>query len=235
MKPVDFGKIKENLNIKVFKKALLSFLFLTQGVYLIGNDKLLNSKGEVILDFGYHHYIYGLSLVLMGAWILMKLLENISKGKNATDNPPTVQKASLSYKPKTNRMPLTLKVTIGYFLFYAFVTEILVFFNWSQWITPLEGKSIGYAVGYLLKGPLLGALFLIAAIGLIQKKAWGRRLALVSIMFAILTDAQSFAWGLTQGREPTSITYFWSATIFLAWNGVWLWLLYDPKVTDVLE
>jgi len=131
-------------------------------------------------------------------------------------------------------IPAGLKATIIYFVVYGLITELFVINHWSEWSANVAGTSLGYTLGYFMKGPLLGILFLYSAYLLSKKQVTGRKLAVVCLLFAALTDIHSFAWGFA-GGAPSSNVLLISGAIFLSWSAIWFYLLFKKTTSEVLH
>jgi len=131
------------------------------------------------------------------------------------------------------KIPTGLKAVIIYLIIYGLITELFVFNNWNEWSSAVAGKSPAYALGYFMKGPLLGFLFLFSAYGLSKKQMWGRKLAVVSLLFAAFADINSFARGLAGGSPSTDVVIM-SGVIILLWCSIWFYLLFKKSTTEVL-
>lgn len=131
-------------------------------------------------------------------------------------------------------LTISLKFIISYFLLYGIFTEYLVVIHWDEWLAAVVGKSLGYALGYSMKGPFLGVLFILSGIGLSNKRLWARKVAVIALFFAVLTDGNSFAWGFANGKPSKELLLASFLAVFL-WNSIWLGLLFKKSTSELLQ
>jgi hypothetical protein len=229
-------KIKNFNGNEIFRLAnrgLLGILFISQGGHVLYTGKFFNFKGEPFVDASHTVARYPISLILIifGFFILYRIFypkENPIENINISAD----QEAVLN---STGPFPLRLKATIAYFAFYAFIVEILFAHNFGKWKSALLAvQSSGTQLAMLTQGPLLGVIFLISIIGLLNRKLWGRKWAVVALIIATLADAKGLAWSIT-GKNVVDSVYFASLGMVGLWNSIWIYFLFSSGVTSILR
>ena len=131
-------------------------------------------------------------------------------------------------------LPTPLKVVAVYLLLYGLFTGYFVVENWSDWESRIADRSLGYTLGYLLKGPLLAPLALAASFGLSGARMWGRNCAICVLVLSTIFDAQAFAWGYSQS-PPTVVVLLAAFALYAGWNAIWAVLLFRRSVREALN
>jgi len=80
----------------------------------------------------------------------------------------------------------------------------------------------------------MNILFLISGTGILSKKVWGRKMALVILVISAIYSANSFAWGFSKG-PPSSAIRLVSFLVLGLWNGLWFSLIYRVKPIEIIE
>lgn len=212
----------------LIKKSVLGFLLFAQGIYVIWNNEFFNfGKGYSVSTDGYQYFV-GFGLVGLASFIIVNVINSFRQAGDGS----VKDVAELSIEKI--EIPASLKMAIGYFLLYGAFTELLVVMYFDEWVAGIQGKSIAYIFGYLSKGPLLGIAFLISSYGLLRRKMWGRKLAVIALIFAIFAGAKGLSWGFS-GGNPAAAIYVVSLIVIALWNCVWICLLYRPKINEILR
>ena len=79
----------------------------------------------------------------------------------------------------------------------------------------------------------MNILFLISGIGILYKKVWARKMALVILVISAIYAANSFAWGFSNG-PPSSTSRLISLLVLGLWNGLWFYLIYRAKPIEII-
>lgn len=66
------------------------------------------------------------------------------------------------------------------------------------------------------------------------RKAWARKGALVALVLSTFYEGTAFAWGFTRG-VPTTQALFIGYGAMIAWNAVWIYLIYRKSSVDALR
>jgi len=91
-----------------------------------------------------------------------------------------------------------------------------------------QAKSVAYKIGVYSRESTMNILFLISGIGLLNKKIWARKMALIILIVAAIYTANDFAWGVAGGR-PSSTVKLLAYLMVALWNGLWFYLVYKAK------
>lgn len=97
-----------------------------------------------------------------------------------------------------------------------------------------QAKSFAYKLGSYTRDNVINILFLISGIGILGRKLWARKMALVILLINVIYSANSFAWGFSKG-PPSSTTIMISVIIIGIWNGLWFYLIYKVKPVGTIE
>lgn len=97
-----------------------------------------------------------------------------------------------------------------------------------------QAKSFAYKLGSYTRENLMNILFLISGIGILNRKIWARKMALVILVTSAIYAANSFAGGFSNG-PPSLITRLISCLVFGLWNGLWCFLIYKSKPVVILK
>lgn len=92
----------------------------------------------------------------------------------------------------------------------------------------LQAKSLAFKLGSYARESILNILFLISGIGILSKKVWARKMALVILAISAIYSANSFAWGFSSG-PPSSHVRLISFLVLGLWNGLWFYLIFKVK------
>ncbi len=91
-----------------------------------------------------------------------------------------------------------------------------------------QAMSFAYKLGSYARENIINILFLISGIGLLNKKVWARKMAMVILVASTIYSANSFAWGFAKGMPTLSIRLI-SFLVVGLWNGMWFYLVYKNK------
>jgi len=94
------------------------------------------------------------------------------------------------------KFPTGLKIVIIYLVIYGLLIELFVFNNWTDWNGAVAGKSLGFTLGYFMKGPLLGLLFLYSAYGLSKKTNMGSQVSSREFAVCCINRYKFFCMGV---------------------------------------
>jgi hypothetical protein len=96
-----------------------------------------------------------------------------------------------------------------------------------------QAKSFAFKLGSYARENVMNILFLISGIGILYKKVWARKMALVILVISAIYAANSFAWGFS--KDPPSLNArLISWVVFGLWNGLWFYLIYRVKPTEII-
>jgi len=88
-----------------------------------------------------------------------------------------------------------------------------------------QAQSLAYRMGAQSRELTLSALYVVVGVGLFWHHSWARWVALVLLVIASIYEANSFAWGFSDG-PPTPRARLSSRFVVAAWNGLWFYLIY---------
>ena len=97
-----------------------------------------------------------------------------------------------------------------------------------------QAKSFAFKLGSYTKETVFNILFLISGVGILNKKVWARKMALVILVINVIFAANSFAWGLSKGPPSLNVRLI-SWVVFGLWNGLWFYLIYKVKLTEIIK
>jgi len=96
-----------------------------------------------------------------------------------------------------------------------------------------QAKSFAFKLGSYTRENVMNILFLISGIGILNKKVWARKMALVVLVISAIYAANSFAWGFSKG-PPTLNARLISCVVFGLCNGLWFYLIYKVKPIEII-
>lgn len=96
-----------------------------------------------------------------------------------------------------------------------------------------HAKSFAYKLGAYTRESILNILFLISGIGILSKKVWARKMALVIPVIGAIYSANSFACGFSSGA-PSSHVRLISFLVLGLWNGLWFYPIYKMKPKEII-
>jgi hypothetical protein len=97
-----------------------------------------------------------------------------------------------------------------------------------------QAKSFAFKLGSYTRENVMNILFLISGIGILYRKVWARKMALVVLVISAIYAANSFAWGFSKG-PPTLNARLISWVVFFVWNGLWFYLIYKTKPIEIIK
>lgn len=88
-----------------------------------------------------------------------------------------------------------------------------------------EAQSTAYKFGAYFRQSIQEFALFICGVGLLYRKSWARRGALVVLVVSTIYAGRDFAWGFAKG--PPSITVMLiSYALMILWNSIWFVLIY---------
>ena len=97
-----------------------------------------------------------------------------------------------------------------------------------------QAKSFAFKLGSYTRENVNNILFLISGIGILNKKVWARKMALVILVISAIYSANSYAWGFSNG-PPSSTVRLISLLVLGLWNGLWFYLVYRVKPIEIIK
>jgi hypothetical protein len=94
-------------------------------------------------------------------------------------------------------------------------------------------RSAAYKFGASSRMVIESTLFLLSGFGLIRRRAWARKLALILIPVATVYTTNEFAWGMMHGR-PILRVYIISFVLVALSNTIWFYLIFRQSTKDAL-
>jgi hypothetical protein len=132
------------------------------------------------------------------------------------------------------KLPLGLKVAAIYLMISGAVGLLWPILGLGPHHSEFEMQSLSYKLGAYSRQILFDVLFVISGVGLLLRKSWARKMALVLLVLGTLYAANSFAWGFARGRPHLSL-YLVSFGIAAVWNGLWFYLLHRKQSAEALS
>lgn len=131
-------------------------------------------------------------------------------------------------------LPLSVKVAAIYLLWCGLFGVLCPLLGLGPHHAEFEAKSTAFKIGSQARSISFALAFLIAGVGILSRKAWARKLALVLLVLAIPYSATAFAWGFARGRPGLSLLFL-SHGLLAAWNGLWFYLLFRRQAADTTK
>ena len=123
-------------------------------------------------------------------------------------------------------IPVKLKIVGCYLLVIGSLGVIWPYLGLGPNHEEFIAKSHTYKIGAYSRFMILNLIFLISGIGILLKKSWARKTAMVVLIISTIYTANDIAWGVS-GSSPTRIIYLGSFIIVALWNGLWFYYLYN--------
>jgi hypothetical protein len=127
-----------------------------------------------------------------------------------------------------------IKVAAIYFIIVGGLSVLWPLIGLGPHHPEFQAKSFAYKLGSYSREYLINILFLISGIGILCKKVWARTMALVILVISTIYSTNSFAWGFSKGHPSLSVLLV-SLFVFALWNGLWFYLVYRVKPTNIIE
>ena len=91
-----------------------------------------------------------------------------------------------------------------------------------------QAKSFAFKLGSYARGNLVNLFFVISGIGLLCRKTWARKIAMVILVIGAIYTANEFAWGFAGGNPPLLVRLV-SFVVVGIWNGIWFYFILRTK------
>ncbi len=137
-----------------------------------------------------------------------------------------------SQNQKTLELTKGIKIAAIYLIIAGGVDLLWLLTGLGPHHPEFQAKSLAFKLGSYIRENVMNILFLTSGIGILNKKAWGRKMALVVLVISAIYAANSFAWGFSKG-PPALNARIISWVIFGLWNGLWFYLIYKVKPIEI--
>jgi len=97
-----------------------------------------------------------------------------------------------------------------------------------------QAKSLAFKLGSYTSRNLINLLFVISGIGLLYRKTWARKMAMLILVIGAIYSANDFAWGFARGN-PSLLFRLVSFVLVGVWNGIWFYLIFRNKQVRIQE
>lgn len=94
----------------------------------------------------------------------------------------------------------------------------------------LEAQSGAYLTAVYFAGIPVWLAFFVSGCALFLGKPWARKAAAATLLVGTVYGGHLLAWSYT-GGAPSAAVLLGSYAATAAWNGIWLYLLYKPRLT----
>ena len=131
-------------------------------------------------------------------------------------------------------LPLGLKIAAIYLIISGAIGLILPFTGLGPNHPEFEAKNITYKLGVYSRTFLFDIVFVISGIGILLKKSWARKSALIIIVLSAIYTTHEFSWGFARGKPSLSI-YLLSSAVIGAWSGIWFFLVFKKSSAEALN
>lgn len=91
-----------------------------------------------------------------------------------------------------------------------------------------QAKSFAFKLGSYSRMNVMNLLFLLSGIGLLYRKTWARKMAMVILVIGAIYTANEFAWGFA-GGTPSLHVRLVSFVLVGIWNGIWFYFIFRAK------
>lgn len=132
-----------------------------------------------------------------------------------------------------NKLPIGLKLAAIYLLITGLFGFLLFIFPFRPEYSEFVSKSIAYKAGAYFRITTFNILSVVSGVGIILRKSWARKLALIFLVISVPYSANEFAWGFFQGN-PTKQIYIISLVAIIIWNSIWFLLIFKKTSRDAL-
>jgi hypothetical protein len=132
------------------------------------------------------------------------------------------------------KLPLGLKITAIYLIISGAIGLIWPFTGLGPHHPEFEMKSLAYKLGAYSRGFLFDIVFVVSGIGILFKKTWARKTALIIIVLSAIYTTNEFAWGFAKGKPSLSI-YLLSFAIIGTWSAIWFFLIFKKSSAKALK
>ncbi len=142
----------------------------------------------------------------------------------------SMKHSSVDLYPKNQTLKLTKGVMIAaiYFIVHGTLGIIWPFTGLGPFYQEFVTQQLDYKIYWYAKEHLVNILFLVSGIGLLNKKYWARKIALIILVISAFIISKGLAWGYAGGR-PTKEIYIVSIIIVCSWNSIWFYLIKSCK------
>lgn len=131
------------------------------------------------------------------------------------------------------KLPIGLKLAAIYLLITGLFGIWLYIFPYRSEYSEFVNMSSAYKAGAYFRVITFNILSIVSGIGIILRKSWARKLALVFLVIEVPYAANEFAWGFVQGN-PTQQLYFISLAAIIIWNAIWFILIFKGTSREAL-
>ena len=130
-------------------------------------------------------------------------------------------------------LPMGLKFAAGFLVLSGLIGVILFVLHFAGLsIVPehkeFTAKSTDYKIWSFMKDIVTNLVFIVSGVGLIFRKVWARKLALIFLVVSAYHEATAFAWGFAGGR-PSMKIYLSALAASIVWHGIWFYLIYKKE------
>ena len=132
------------------------------------------------------------------------------------------------------KLPLSVKLAAFYLLWCGISGVMWPLLGLGSHHAEFEAKSAAFKAGSYVRSISFALAFLIAGVGILSRKSWARKLALVLLVLDIPYSATEFAWGFARGRPSLSVLLV-SYGMLAAWSGLWFYLLMRRRAADATK
>ena len=133
----------------------------------------------------------------------------------------------------TSKFPVGLKIAALYLTIGGFIGLIWPILGFGPHHPEFEVQSIAYKAGSYFRNSIQELAFLVFGIGLLMRKSWARKGALILLVIATIYIGNDFAWGFAQGPPSTKVRLI-SYAIVTFWNSIWFFLIYKRNSKEAL-
>lgn len=133
-----------------------------------------------------------------------------------------------------SNLPLGLKITAIYLTIAGLAGLVITIANLGPQFPEFSAKSISYQLGSYSREIIICLIFIVSGVGLLLRRLWARKMALIVIVIATFYTTNSFAWGLAGGKPSTSILFI-SFLVVGLWNTIWFILIYRKTNVEHLS
>jgi hypothetical protein len=131
-------------------------------------------------------------------------------------------------------LPIGLKIAAIYLIISGTIGMILPFTGLGPHHLEFEVKNFAYKLGAYSRAFLFDIVFVISGIGILFKKYWARKSALIIIVLNAIYTTNEFAWGFAKGK-PSLLIYLLSFAVIGTWSAVWFFIIFKRSSAEAIN
>jgi hypothetical protein len=115
-------------------------------------------------------------------------------------------------------------------LLFPLINALII--HWPDY-AEFQVRDSAYKFGAYSRIFILNLLYVVSGIGLLLKKPWARKMALIIIAIMTIYSVSDAAWGWARGR-PTFRAYCTVSTLILPWKALLFYIVFKTRKLESL-